>query len=76
MTSHGHEHCTSQDLSDEESALCTARLFWGSECLRRPFRLTVIKFGLQAVYGGQAIGLMLGAMIPQYKNMPNTLPAR
>ncbi|PVH99763.1 hypothetical protein DM02DRAFT_642803 [Periconia macrospinosa] len=31
-------------------------------------------FGLQAVYGGQAIGLMLGAMIPQYKDMPNTLP--
>jgi NCS1 family nucleobase:cation symporter-1 len=33
-------------------------------------------FGLQAVYGGQSIGLMLGAMIPQYKDMPNTLPAR
>ncbi|KEY68266.1 hypothetical protein S7711_07020 [Stachybotrys chartarum IBT 7711] len=34
----------------------------------------VVFFGLQAFYGGQAIGLMLGAMIPGYKDMPNTLP--
>ncbi|KAE9978161.1 hypothetical protein BLS_000839 [Venturia inaequalis] len=27
-----------------------------------------------AVYGGQAISLMLGAMIPQYKDLENTLP--
>jgi len=33
------------------------------------------QFGLQAVYGGQAIGLMLGAIIPRYRNMRNTLPA-
>lgn len=36
----------------------------------------VMKFGLQAVYGGQAIGLMLSAIFPQYKNMENTLPVR
>lgn len=36
----------------------------------------MVFFGMQAVYGGQAIGLMLGAMIPQYKNLKNTLPER
>ncbi|KAH8657101.1 permease for cytosine/purines, uracil, thiamine, allantoin-domain-containing protein [Tricladium varicosporioides] len=35
----------------------------------------VIFFGLQAVYGGQAISLMLSAMSPHYKNLKNTLPA-
>ncbi|PVH71529.1 hypothetical protein DL98DRAFT_434988 [Cadophora sp. DSE1049] len=34
----------------------------------------VVFFGLQAVYGGQAINLMLGAMSPSYKNLKNTLP--
>lgn len=36
----------------------------------------MVFFGMQAVYGGQAISLLLGAMIPQYKDMPNTLPTR
>jgi hypothetical protein len=35
------------------------------------------KFGkITYNFVGQAISLMLGAIIPQYKNMENTLPAR
>lgn len=34
------------------------------------------KFGLQAVYGGQAVSLMLGAMSRSWKDLANTLPAR
>jgi nucleobase:cation symporter-1, NCS1 family len=36
--------------------------------------LTERQFGVQAVFGGQAIGLMLGAMSKSYRDLPNTLP--
>ncbi|EPE24965.1 hypothetical protein GLAREA_11546 [Glarea lozoyensis ATCC 20868] len=35
----------------------------------------MVFFGLQAVYGGQAIGLMISAIIPGFKDLKNTLPA-
>ncbi|KAH8880225.1 hypothetical protein GQ53DRAFT_891637 [Thozetella sp. PMI_491] len=34
----------------------------------------VIFFGLQAVYGGQAIALILGSIFSGWQSMPNTLP--
>ncbi|EXJ82047.1 hypothetical protein A1O1_08116 [Capronia coronata CBS 617.96] len=34
----------------------------------------MVFFGLQAVYGGQAIGLMIGSIFPQWKSLHNTLP--
>jgi cytosine/uracil/thiamine/allantoin permease len=39
------------------------------------FKLTVVKAGIQAYYGGQAMALMLGAVFPSFNNMKNTLPA-
>jgi hypothetical protein len=34
------------------------------------------QFGLQAVYGGQALSLMIGAMSRSWKDLENTLPKR
>ncbi|RDW73035.1 putative permease-2 [Coleophoma cylindrospora] len=56
-----------------------ARVSFGLRGMWLPLFFQIISnamfFGLQAVYGGQAISLMLGAIFPQYKNLENTLPA-
>jgi NCS1 family nucleobase:cation symporter-1 len=36
---------------------------------------SIFWFGIQAVWGGQAVNLMLGAMSPAWKNAPSKFPA-
>ncbi|KAE9990893.1 hypothetical protein EG327_000774 [Venturia inaequalis] len=51
-----------------------ARVSFGLRGMWLPLFFQLMSNVVFAVYGGQAISLMLGAMIPQYKDLENTLP--
>lgn len=50
-----------------------------NECFQLGWTLLTIscrKTGIQAYFGGQAVTLILGAVIPQFQQLQNTLPER